>query len=74
MFTIVWNPRGFHLIKVLEKGRKVNAVYDIAEILKHSLNGAQLKQRAMNKNCWYMRTTRAGIPPSYQLNILTRIE
>jgi hypothetical protein len=33
MLTIVWNPRGFHLIKVLEKGRKLNAGYDIAEIL-----------------------------------------
>jgi hypothetical protein len=27
MLTIVWNPRGFHLIKVLEKGRKFNASY-----------------------------------------------
>jgi hypothetical protein len=34
MFTIVWNPRGFHLIKVLEKGRKFNACYYIGEILK----------------------------------------
>jgi hypothetical protein len=25
MLMIVWNPRGFHLIKVLEKGRKFNA-------------------------------------------------
>jgi histone-lysine N-methyltransferase SETMAR len=33
MLTIVWNPRGFHLIKVLEKGRKFNAGYYIAEIL-----------------------------------------
>jgi hypothetical protein len=33
MLTIVWNPRGFHLIKVLEKGRKSNAGYYIAEIL-----------------------------------------
>jgi hypothetical protein len=24
MVTIVWNPRGFHLIKVLEEGRKLN--------------------------------------------------
>jgi hypothetical protein len=30
---IVWNPRGFHLIKVLEKCRKFNAGYYIAEIL-----------------------------------------
>jgi transposase len=34
MVTIVWNPREFHLIKVLEKGRKFNAGYRIAEILK----------------------------------------
>jgi hypothetical protein len=33
MLTIVWNPRGFHLIKVLEKGRKFNAGYDMAEVL-----------------------------------------
>jgi hypothetical protein len=33
MLTIVWNPCGFHLVKVLEKGRKFNAGYYIAEIL-----------------------------------------
>jgi hypothetical protein len=33
MFTIVWNPRGFHLVKVLEKGSKFNAGYSVAEIL-----------------------------------------
>jgi histone-lysine N-methyltransferase SETMAR len=33
MLTIVWNPHGFHLIKVLEKDRKFNAGYYIAEIL-----------------------------------------
>jgi hypothetical protein len=33
MVTIVSNPRGFHLIKILEKGRKLNAGYYIAEIL-----------------------------------------
>jgi hypothetical protein len=33
MLTIVWNPRGFHLIKILEKGRKFNADYYVAEIL-----------------------------------------
>jgi hypothetical protein len=32
MFTIVWNPRGFHLITVLEKGRKLKASYYTAEI------------------------------------------
>jgi hypothetical protein len=34
MLAIVWNPRGFCLIKVLEKGRKFNAGHYIAEILK----------------------------------------
>jgi hypothetical protein len=33
MLTIVWNPRGFHLVKVLEKGHKFNAGYYITEIL-----------------------------------------
>jgi hypothetical protein len=33
MLTIVWNRRGFHLIKALEKGPKFNAGYYIAEIL-----------------------------------------
>jgi hypothetical protein len=33
MLKIVWNPRGFHLIKTLEKGCKFNAGYYIAEIL-----------------------------------------
>jgi hypothetical protein len=33
MLTIIWNPSGFHLIKDLEKGRKFNAGYYIAEIL-----------------------------------------
>jgi hypothetical protein len=34
MLMIVWNPRGFHLIKVLEKGRKFHTGYYIAEVLK----------------------------------------
>jgi histone-lysine N-methyltransferase SETMAR len=33
MFTTAWNLRRFHLIKVLEKGRKFNAGYYLAEIL-----------------------------------------
>jgi hypothetical protein len=33
MLMIVWNPRGFYLMKVLEKGRKFNTGYYIAEIL-----------------------------------------
>jgi hypothetical protein len=74
MLTIVWNPGGFHLIKVLEKCRKFNTGYYIAEYESYCPNGAQLNQRAPNENCWCMRTMRARIPPSYQLNIGTRIE
>jgi hypothetical protein len=33
MLTIVWNPRAFHLIKGLEKGRKFNTAYYRADIL-----------------------------------------
>jgi histone-lysine N-methyltransferase SETMAR len=33
MLTIVWNPRCFPLINVLEKGRKFNAVHYVIEIL-----------------------------------------
>jgi hypothetical protein len=32
MLTIVWNPRRFHLSKVVEKGRKFNAGYYTAAI------------------------------------------
>jgi hypothetical protein len=32
MLMIVWNPRGFHVIEVLEKARKFNAGCYIAEI------------------------------------------
>jgi hypothetical protein len=70
-------PRGFHLIEVLDKGRKFNAGYYIAEILEpssHCPNGTQLKQWATSEKCWCMPTMRTRIPPSYQVNILTRIE
>jgi hypothetical protein len=33
MLTIIWNPRVFQLIRVLEKGSKFNAGYYIAKIL-----------------------------------------
>jgi hypothetical protein len=52
MLTIVWNLRGFHLIKVLEKGRKFNAGYYIAEILEpssqwHSIEAAGNKRKLL---------------------------
>jgi histone-lysine N-methyltransferase SETMAR len=48
MLTIVWNLRGFHLIKVLENGRKFNAGYYIAEILE-SLSQWRPIEAASNK-------------------------
>jgi hypothetical protein len=33
MLTIVWNSRGFHLINVLENGRKFNAMHHVTDIL-----------------------------------------
>jgi hypothetical protein len=30
---IIWKPHGFHLIKILEKGRKFTTAHYIAEIL-----------------------------------------
>jgi hypothetical protein len=52
ILTIVWNPRGFHLIKVLEKGRKFNAGYYIAEILEslsqwHSIEAAGTERKSL---------------------------
>jgi hypothetical protein len=74
MPTIVWNPRGFHLIKVLGKGRNFKADYYIAEILEplskwHSIEAAGNKRKLL-----VHADMRAPLPQSYQLNILTRIE
>jgi hypothetical protein len=33
MFTIVWNPDGFHLVDILPKGFKFNASYYVIQIL-----------------------------------------
>jgi hypothetical protein len=33
IITIVWNPGGLHLIKLLPKGLKFNASYDVTQIL-----------------------------------------
>jgi hypothetical protein len=74
MFTIVWNPPRFHLIKVLEKVRKFNAGYHIAEMLEPLSQWRSIEVLATSDNCWCMQTMRARIPPSYQLNIVTRIE
>jgi histone-lysine N-methyltransferase SETMAR len=52
MFTIIWNPLGTHLIKVLEKGCKFNAGYYTAEIIKplsqwRSIEAAGNKQKLL---------------------------
>jgi hypothetical protein len=48
MLTIFWNPCGFHLITVLEKGRKFNSGYSIAEILE-SLSQSRSTETAGNE-------------------------
>jgi hypothetical protein len=74
MLTIVWNSRGLDLIKVLGKVASSTPAIISLRCESYCPNGAQLKQRATSENCWCMRTMRARIPLSYQLNILTRIE
>jgi hypothetical protein len=74
MLTIVWNPRGFHFIKVLEKVASPTPAITSLRYSSQCPNDAQLKERATSEKCWCMRTMRARMPPSYQLNILTRIE
>jgi hypothetical protein len=74
MLTVVWSPCGFHLIKILEKVASSTPTMISLRYQSHCPNDAQLKQRATGENCWCMRTMRARILPSYQLNISTRIE
>jgi hypothetical protein len=51
MFTIIWNPPWFHLIKVLEKGRKFNAGYYSVEKLEPLSQWRSIDARATNENC-----------------------
>jgi hypothetical protein len=43
MLTIVWNPRAFHLIRVLGDGRKFNSAYYTAEILSPLSEGLSIE-------------------------------
>jgi histone-lysine N-methyltransferase SETMAR len=52
MLTIVWNPRRFHLIKVLEKGRKFNVGYYIAEILKPLCQWRSIESAGNERKLW----------------------
>jgi hypothetical protein len=74
MFTIVCNSRGFHLIKVLEKGCKLNAGYYITEILELLSQRRSIEAAGNERKLLVHANMRARIPPSYQLNILTKIE
>jgi hypothetical protein len=62
------------LTKVLEKGRKFNACYYIAEILEPLSQWRSIEAAGSEQNCYCMRTMSACILPNYQLNILMRIE
>jgi hypothetical protein len=74
MFTIVRNPGGFHLIRVLEKGRKFNAGYHIVEILEPLSQWRSIEAAGNERKMLVHATMNVCILPSYQLNILTRIE
>jgi hypothetical protein len=74
MFRIVWNSRGFQLIRVLDKGRMFNAGYYIPEISEPLSQWRSIEAVGNERNCWCIRTMRAHIPLSYQLKILKRIE
>jgi hypothetical protein len=74
MLTVVWNPHGFHLIKVLEKGRKFNTGYDIAEILEPLSQWHSIEAVGNERKLLVHANNARPHTPSYQLNILTRIE
>jgi hypothetical protein len=74
MFMIVCNPRGFHLITVLEKCRKFNAGYYLTEILKPLSQWRSIEAVGNERKLLVHADKVLRILPSYQLNILTRIE
>jgi hypothetical protein len=74
MLTIVWNPRMFHLIRVLEKGGKFNVGYYIAEKLKPLSQWGSIGAAGSERKLLVHAENARPLPPSYQLNILTRIE
>jgi hypothetical protein len=74
MLTIVCNLRGFHLIKVLEKGRKLKAGYYIAEILEPLSQWRSIEAAGNERKLLVHADMCARILPNYQLNILMRIE
>jgi hypothetical protein len=69
IFTIVCNPRGFHLIKVLDKRRKFNADYYIAEIFEslsqRRSNEAAGNERKLLVHANNARPQPANIPTQY---------
>jgi hypothetical protein len=67
------SARRFRPIKVLEKGRKFNTGYYIAEVLK-PLSQQRSVEAAGKERKLLVHANNSRIPPSYQLNILTRIE
>jgi hypothetical protein len=60
MLTIFWNPHGFHLIKVLEKGRKFHTGDYLTEILK-PLSQWRSIEAADNERKWLVPADNA--PP-----------
>jgi hypothetical protein len=74
MLTIVWNPHGFNLIKVLEKDRKFNAGYYIPGALDPLPQRRSIEAGSNERQLLVYADNVRRILPSYQLNMLTRIQ
>jgi hypothetical protein len=65
MLTIVWNPRGFHSIEVLEKSRKLKTDCYIAEILKPKSQWRSIEAAGNERKMLIHGTMRVRIPLNY---------
>jgi hypothetical protein len=52
MLTIVWNPRGFHLINVLPKGFKFNMSFYVTQILGPISDWRRTQVGRTNRKLW----------------------
>jgi hypothetical protein len=52
MLTIVWNPSGFHLINVLPKGFKFNAIFYVTQILGQLSDWRRTQVGRTNRKLW----------------------
>jgi hypothetical protein len=74
MLIIVWNPRGFHLIKVLEKGRISNIGYYITEILERLSQWRSIEAAGNGRKLLVHADNARPHTVKFSPNILTRTE